>query len=317
MDLKTIESIADNEPEKVNDVIKTEILEELDIKEESFPTNIKTEESLLDLAGKLEFKEECESLSSFSDPKVESAEDRIGLKKEIQDPDSLESSNSPLYRYEKSRPSISGDQKDNKRFICIFCNKAYNYLSHLKKHMRTHSGEKPYTCEICYKDFRCKGTLKVHYLTHTGFKPFKCQICAKEFRTSSNLKNHKLVHTDEKPSTCDICHRKYKCTTQMKTHRMQHLAEKKYHCSFCEEKFGYLVALKTHLLKHTGELPPFKCDICDKSFKMSHHLKRHKETHIGAPFVCRKCNREFLQLRELQKHSSACRNISFGNLDYR
>ena len=49
----------------------------------------------------------------------------------------------------------------------------------LRKHMMTHTEEKPHKCTICNKSFNQAGNLRRHMLFHTGEKPHKCKRCNK------------------------------------------------------------------------------------------------------------------------------------------
>lgn len=83
-------------------------------------------------------------------------------------------------------------------FNCEFCQKCFTTLSDLKKHMRTHTQERPYKCpeDDCGKAFTASHHLKTHKRTHTGEKPYPCQenSCQKSFSTSHSLKSHKKTH---------------------------------------------------------------------------------------------------------------------------
>ncbi|GFO13095.1 transcription factor sp4 [Plakobranchus ocellatus] len=91
----------------------------------------------------------------------------------------------------------TGENK-RKQHIChiVGCGKVYGKTSHLRAHLRWHSGDRPFVCSwlFCGKRFTRSDELQRHKRTHTGEKKFQCPECNKRFMRSDHLTKHIRTH---------------------------------------------------------------------------------------------------------------------------
>ena len=62
-------------------------------------------------------------------------------------------------------------------------------------------------------------------------------------------------------------------------------------------------SLKIHFRTHTGELNPYKCSDCNKTFTAPCKLEVHKRVHSGErPYSCHICPQAFKAKQKLNNH---------------
>ncbi|XP_035676016.1 zinc finger protein 37 homolog [Branchiostoma floridae] len=105
--------------------------------------------------------------------------------------------NETSYSWEET--TVTGRQKDEERDVpkdeTCGCGYRTANRSHLSRHMKTHTGDRPYMCDQCDYSAAEKHNLIDHQTTHSGEKPYMCEKCGFRAAQRSTLSKHMRIHT--------------------------------------------------------------------------------------------------------------------------
>uniref|UniRef100_A0A670J4S3 Zinc finger and BTB domain containing 40 n=1 Tax=Podarcis muralis TaxID=64176 RepID=A0A670J4S3_PODMU len=174
---------------------------------------------------------------------------------------------------------------------CPTCGKVFSAPSLLERHVVTHVGGKPFSCQICNKAYQQLSGLWYHNRTHhpdifaaqnhrsSKFSSLQCSSCDKTFSSTAAHRRHtKEEHAEVTFHECEKCKRLFPSVALLQAHeKSQHSGSQPLHCPHCSASFHLQGALQQHLAtKHTSPSEPsWVCTFCEEVFPGREQLEQH------------------------------------------
>uniref|UniRef100_A0A1A8QFA7 Zinc finger protein 473 n=1 Tax=Nothobranchius rachovii TaxID=451742 RepID=A0A1A8QFA7_9TELE len=236
-----------------------------------------------------------------------------------------------------SAPSLFLEDPDKGRY-CPMCSRFLHSTRDLKKHLRSHSEERPFVCVTCEKGFKYKDTIKKHQVIkgHDGIRVERCErleqilaeVSTQNFAASELKENNSEAPAntwDDSPfapvptitnknlKVCPVCSKSFDRFKTLNKHIQSHTEDRPYHCIHCERRFKHIDNLKRHQLYA----------VCRN--KTSRFMRTNRASKSGVsggdpqrplpkmPVWCSNCGKNFDCLSALEEHQeTVCRPETCG-----
>ncbi|XP_020838687.1 zinc finger and BTB domain-containing protein 40 [Phascolarctos cinereus] len=184
---------------------------------------------------------------------------------------------------------------------CPTCGKIFSAPSLLERHMVTHVRGKPFSCGICDKAYQQLSGLWYHNRTHhpdvfaaqnhrsSKFSALQCSSCDKTFTSTAAHKKHvKAEHADVKFHECETCQELFPTLALLQVHaKCRHSGSQPFRCLYCAASFRFPGALQHHVAtEHFRQTEnTFPCEVCGELFTSQAQLEAHFDSEHGKVVV--------------------------------
>ncbi|XP_026132011.1 zinc finger protein 850 isoform X1 [Carassius auratus] len=211
--------------------------------------------------------------------------------------------------------------EEERKFKCDECGRGYRHAGSLANHRKTHEVGS-FQCHICSRKLSNALALKSHLRIHTSRKKYSCTECGKAFRLATQLVTHQKVHRNKESQIRTKDSANSLIESDYKDDELLHLDEMEFDMipdlqSDMKLNIAPMNSLSNgavseHISNTTTESDmaaeddagdrPFKCELCDKTYRHHGSLINHKKTHQMGLFECPVCFKQFCNLAALNSH---------------
>uniref|UniRef100_A0A8C8BTN1 Zinc finger and BTB domain containing 40 n=1 Tax=Otus sunia TaxID=257818 RepID=A0A8C8BTN1_9STRI len=212
---------------------------------------------------------------------------------------------------------------------CPTCAKVFSAPSLLERHVVTHVGGKPFSCEICDKAYQQLSGLWYHNRTHhpdvfaaqnhrsSKFSSLQCSSCDKTFSsTAAHRKHVKAEHTDVKFHECEMCKELFPTLALLQVHvKCRHSGSHPFCCLYCSASFRLPGALQNHVTsEHFKQMEStFTCELCGELFPSQGELEGHYSTEHPKVVFSQATTAQIVQVIQTSEQGAAEHIISFDD----
>lgn len=222
--------------------------------------------------------------------------------------------------------SLKAHEASHKKYICQYCNKAYDTEKILNNHINSTHNEK-FRCQTCGKQFQNAVSLQQH--DEVSHKKYVCQYCQKALSNESLLKDHEYYHIIKDSNAviesqkaeyirlhpneglnyfCDFCSAKYPNQDLLDLHQQvnYHYSKSKYLSNVNVPGFSQPNIENNNFVKVSStnwNYEEFTCPLDGEKFSKKYELKNHVAYYH--PLYCYKHNKTFKKKDDLASHRKA------------
>ncbi|XP_021697296.1 PR domain zinc finger protein 5 [Aedes aegypti] len=165
----------------------------------------------------------------------------------------------------------------------------------------------PWSCEKCAFTTKLRNSVARHQKVHEKRENriFPCEICGMAFKTKVEMRKHGSTHP-ENQFICEMCGSTLKSPESLRIHMERHSnVTQKLTCEYCPYTTPHFQNMKSHMNTHSSTAESFKkeCEVCKATFRSTHLLNRHMETHgEERKYACTECPARFKTRNALRGH---------------